>query len=147
MDKTRIAWAAGFVDGEGCITISTRVRSRNRRDYGLSLYVGQVDPKPLLMLREMFGGSVVRKSRQKFERRQMWMWRLTGRSAYAALLVIRPYLVVKADQADIAVEFQERMSSYVRVGRRVDDAETEARMAMLAALKAAKWRTFEDPAA
>ncbi|MCC6311361.1 MAG: hypothetical protein IT345_10645 [Trueperaceae bacterium] len=142
MNETDIAWAAGFVDGEGCITIRTRLRARNRRDYSVSLAVGQVDPKPLDKLVEMFGGSIGRRSAEP-ARRVMLMWRVTGHRAGHVLEVLRPYLLAKGDQADIAMEFLARVSSYGRKGRRVEDSETAARQDLMARITAAKWRSFE----
>ena len=137
---TALAWAAGFIDGEGCIQAPVRLRERNRRGYGLSLYVGQVDPRPLHRLADTFGGLVYPKSRQSGERRQMFMWRVTGLTAADALSALLPYLLVKREQAELALQLRERITSYVQVGRKVDDAETEARLSLVAAIKADKWR-------
>lgn len=142
--ETDLAWAAGFIDGEGCISIPTRIRDRNRRDYNLSLYVGQVDPRPLRILQAMFGGSVVLRKTSDLARRPMFMWRITGNLAEAAIVAMLPYLVVKREQAEVAVEFREGVRSYVRVGRRVSDQETDRRAALLRRLSDAKWRSHVE---
>lgn len=141
---TDLAWAAGFVDGEGCIQTTVRMRSRNRRDYILGLYVGQVDPRPLYRLSELFGGVVYPKSSGPTERRPMFMWRVTGSTAEATLRALLPFLLVKREQADLALQLRDRIADYVKVGRRVDDHETEARLALVAAVKADKWRDHRE---
>ena len=144
LKETDIAWAAGFIDGEGCISTPVRVRVRNRRDYSLALYVGQVDPRPLLRLRDWFGGTVV--PRTSWGRgRPIFMWRITGNTAEAALRTLLPYLTVKQEQARLALALRKMIRSYVIVGRRVDDAETNARMELVAAIKAEKWRHHDLP--
>jgi len=142
MTQTDIAWAAGFFDGEGCITVPVRTRSRNRRNYSLALYVGQVDPRPLARLQGYFGGAVV--SRTSWGKgRPIFMWRISGTTAEAALRVLLPFLMVKAEQARLALELRDRIRAYHRIGRSVDPDETEARMLLVAAIKADKWQIHE----
>ena len=142
MTETDIAWAAGFVDGEGCVSQRAQFRSQNRRTYSLSIYVGQVDPRPLYRLSEYFGGNVALRTSWKGGR-PIYMWRVTGAKAEWALRVLLPYLMVKAEQARLAIELQERIRAYVRVGRSVDPEETAARMVLVDAIKADKWRSHE----
>lgn len=144
MTDLDLAWAAGFFDGEGCISIPTRVRSRNRHGYTLSLYVGQVDPSPLRRFQSLFGGTVVTKKSGPFARRTMFMWRITGSTAFAALRQLHPYLTVKRSQADLALEFKDGMPENTRVGRRLDPLEMDRRDDIIARIKAAKWQTFAE---
>ena len=51
----------------------------------------------------------------------MFMWRINGRKAEAALRLLLPYLLVKREQAELAIQLRERITAYVRVGRSVDD--------------------------
>ena len=142
MNETDLAWAAGFVDGEGSIATPVRTRVRNRRDYSLALYVGQVDPRPLLRLRSYFGGEV-RPRTSWGTGRPIFMWRISGTKAETALRALLPYLMVKAEQARLALELREMIARYNIVGRKVDDDETSARMALIAAIKADKWQRHE----
>ena len=144
LTQTDIAWAAGFIDGEGCVSTPVRMRSRNRRDYSLALYVGQVDPRPLLRLRAYFGGEVVPRTSRNGGR-PIFMWRVTGNTAEVALRVLLPFLMVKEEQARLAIALRDRIKSYVVVGRKVDDLETAERMALVEAIKAAKWRHHSLP--
>lgn len=141
MTENDIAWAAGFFDGEG--TIDARPRQRAHRcEYRLSLYVGQVDPRPLRLLAVLFGGSVA--SRRAGRRgRPMWMWRVTGVGAETTLRTLLPYLIVKAEQARLALALRKMIRANVVRGSRLPEAETAARMALVSAIKEDKWRSHE----
>lgn len=140
-----LAWAAGFIDGEGCIQYRVRQRTRGRHEYSLSLYVGQVDPRPLRRLQALFGGSVGLKDPAKGEsRRPIYYWRVVYATADAALRQLLPYLSVKREQAELALQLRARIAAYVRDGRRVSEAETAARLAVVSAIKADKWRDHRE---
>lgn len=72
------------------------------------------------------------------------MWRVTGRSAEGALRVLLPFLSVKAHQAELALALRDRINSYQATTRSVDPVETEARLALVAAIKADKWRDHRE---
>lgn len=103
--QTELAWAAGAIDGEGCVAIRTsRSANTKRPQYGLYLAVGNTDPRMPQRLAEMFGGAVILKD-AKHRRRAMFEWRVFSSKAAAILKEIRPYLVIKGEQADIAIAF------------------------------------------
>jgi|SRR5215469_144388 len=97
LNELWIAWAAGFIDGEGAIMIV-----KSTRQVALQMYVTQKKSEPLLKLEEMFGGSL-----EYSDKRDIYGWRIYGEAATRCLRVIRPYLLVKGEHADIAIEFQE----------------------------------------
>jgi hypothetical protein len=105
MKDTDLAWAAGCVDGEGCISIR-QVRAANSRELQFAMYlaVGNTDPRMPLRLRELFGGNVVNKTRQQ-KRRPVFEWRVFSSKAGRIIAQLRPYLVIKGEQADIALAF------------------------------------------
>ena len=95
-----VIWAAGFFDGEGCISIQRQVRPGGVYFYlGVSVY--QNDFRPLLEFSELFGGAIYpEKNAQK--------WRASGRDAAEALNMMLPYMRVKKEQALVAIDFQSR---------------------------------------
>lgn len=103
--KTDLAWAAGFIDGEGCISIarqnSKTCRSGHR--YTMKLVVSQKRRPALDKLQAMFGGTVKKPSSQ-----DIWWWVVTAQQAKLALEAVFPYLVEKYDQAEVAIAFQGR---------------------------------------
>lgn len=111
------AYAAGFFDGEGCISIALQLGSTargkhypNTRRYFLSVTMSQNDPAPLRWLVERFGGSTrFLRGKRTYDKGyyERWNWCVTTKGALNFLKMIRPFLIVKASQADIAFEFSE----------------------------------------
>jgi hypothetical protein len=107
MDGYAVAWAAGIIDGEGCITIS-----RQRPGTG-----GRVNPSHRLYLKVTMGHQpTVELLRQIFrvgsvhlQRGGRWndahTWLVAARQAGDVLLAVRPYLFTKAVEADLALQF------------------------------------------
>lgn len=103
------AWAAGFMDGEGSIYVRS-VHSKAghptwRRSYAIAISLGQDDIRPLIVLRALWGGSIA-PQRIRANGKCNCAWTLTAKSAASFLADIRPYLQVKGEQADLALEMQ-----------------------------------------
>ena len=103
----KVAWAAGFFDGEGCIsartsyTYSTR-RSKNKVMIAfLVVTVVQKDKKPLEILEQMFGGAL-RLNRNKTGY-PIHVLELYGQKAMNMLEILLPYLIAKKSQAELAL--------------------------------------------
>lgn len=94
-DPAMAAWAAGFFDGEGCVHITGRGQ--------LVLAVGQIAREPLQRLQTAFGGPIRIRPYTDGRRRDQFAWSLSGRLAFNALRVMRPWLAVKAGIADLAM--------------------------------------------
>jgi hypothetical protein len=101
-DVANLAWAAGIIDGEGCITISYRKKPGVHQ---LVVKVCCVDDKMCPKLHEIFGGSLW------VDKQQRHSWAVTGKRAGEVLEALRPYLVVKQDQADIGIEYAKTIRS------------------------------------
>lgn len=104
------AWAAGFIDGEGWITIQTRSAEAKSgvRYYGhyLRLGVNHVRPEPLIALQRLFGGTLRRTTRVHGNRKPRHTWQVSCSTAEKALLMLLPYLRNKESEARIALHFQ-----------------------------------------
>lgn len=100
--QTDHAWAAGFIDGEGHIRLWHSV---GRGQFHTALIASQKDLAPLHRLQVLYGGRV--KTRRRLDNRHpVSDWSLTGRNnLISALEAVRPYLVVKAPQADVLLEY------------------------------------------
>jgi len=108
------AYLAGIIDGEGCIHI-TRFPPKPRyktRIYQLGLSVTNTN-KPLMdWIENKLGGYRSHHNHRYGERRnqnQYWMWKASTRHAAEILKLVRPYLIGKADQADVGIAFQEHI--------------------------------------
>jgi hypothetical protein len=98
------AYAAGLVDGEGCIAIVRSFEAdRGRYQYGVQVVVSNRDREVLDWMRSLWGGwtvAIVGKGNV----RSSWDWRCpTGLEAKPFLSGIRPWLRIKSRQCDNAV--------------------------------------------
>jgi LAGLIDADG endonuclease len=124
--EIRLAWAAGFLDGEGCIHIAKqRYRSERSVTYRLGVHVTQNDRTVLERFREAVGidAPIYRLKRAKNHRRQCFTLNFSGHSALALLTVLLAYLERKRNEAQAALDFWARGRVGVRFGaRRLDPA-------------------------
>ena len=113
MTNEQLAWAAGFFDGEGYISIPQRKAKPKNKTY-LSTYVrlgiNHVDPRPLQKFQQLFGGKLVCVTEIVGNRKPRWQWKLSCQQAKDFILLVRPYLINKDIVADIALRFLETIS-------------------------------------
>jgi hypothetical protein len=142
MDLTpgQIGWTAGVVDGEGCVGIYSRGRDRPD-EFRLHVTVANTDERMLVRLRELWGGRYDPHSRRtKTNERQVWSWTVHDRAAGRLLETVLPHLVIKKEQAEIALEF---VSLFGRGSARRTPENKERRIELAKQLKEAKTATFQ----
>ena len=103
------AYAAGLIDGEGCITIA----HRNQKSFSARIDVGMsVKGMPCLKkLQNNFGG-MIRKTRKQTEQwEEAFAWALFGKATVPFLEAILPYLELKKQQAMYAISLQQMIAS------------------------------------
>jgi hypothetical protein len=112
------AYAAGLFDGEGHIAITFRSNGKGKARYPrYQLYcsMSQNNREAIEWLVSIFGGSsrfVVGKrsyNRRYYER---WNWVISTANAAAFLETIRPYMIVKKQEIEIALAFQATMDKH-----------------------------------
>ena len=106
-EVTDWAYAAGFVDGEGCISIARSfVSARGRYYYSVHVVIANRDRRVLDWFQRLWGGWVVAvpRQRQAGNSRDCWNWRCpTGLASKPFLIGIRPWLQIKLRQCDNAL--------------------------------------------
>jgi hypothetical protein len=106
-EPTDWAYAAGFVDGEGCIAVVRSLSKRSGRyQYGVQVIVANRDRGVLEWMQTTWGGWVVSTSApaRPENTRRCWNWRCpTGLSARPFLSGLRPWLRIKGPQCDNAL--------------------------------------------
>jgi len=107
----KLAWAAGFIDGEGYVTIERRTRFSKRTNentlyHSLKLGVNHVHPAPIDELVGLFGGNVRYDAKVKGNRKPRYSWTLPPRLSKEVIIQIMPYLRNKKNVASLALEFQ-----------------------------------------
>lgn len=113
MDANVIGYLAGFIDGEGCISITRRNKNR-RSGYTLTLSASQLDPKPLYRLQQVFGGSLKQYKHKNSNSRPYYMWSVSSQKAVLAIATLLPYLLVKNEQARLGLVFAETITAFSR---------------------------------
>ena len=84
-----IAWAAGFLEGEGHFRRSFSSMDR----YGSErVDAAQVNPEPLRRLQEFFGGSIELKERRKDVHNDIFVWHVYGHRARTVMRAIEPFM-------------------------------------------------------
>jgi hypothetical protein len=97
---TDYAWAAGFIEAEGCF-FSYR---NGGNSYCIRIDVAQVNKRPIDKLQAMFGGQVEQRPAVKMSR-PYWRWHVQSKAGVIACLdAIDPYLVSKRDQSALLRE-------------------------------------------
>lgn len=118
-----VAWAAGFLDAEGCIQIKRWMNRGVRPTWILHLSADQGTPTPLLFLHRLFGGSVHKVSACN------WRWLTAGAPRVTTVLAaIKPFLRVKTQEAGLALDFARLMTGKrERKGQPLSETEQSER--------------------
>jgi hypothetical protein len=109
------AYAAGIIDGEGCIGIAA-----SRGYLHTRIDVGMTDKgQPILdFLVSNFPGGAIRNTRAGTSKwRAARCWTIFGVAAAKFLRTIRPYLLLKRQQATLALSIQDLAASLIPPGR------------------------------
>lgn len=131
--ETEIAYLAGILDGEGCLTIELRKgtgKYEGRRYTRPLVHVVNTDLGLLAWIQERFGGRINPQPVGKASERAKPCYRLTWHNATAVDLVrvVQPYLVIKGRQADALIRFS---ATGNWIGRTIPDEVYDERQALL----------------
>ena len=117
MSRTHdVAWAAGFFDGEGFVTIqkrNTKAKSGKRYEsYYLRIGINHVAVEPLNEMHRIFGGTIRKQSAHSVvgNRHQRHSWQMSCSQAKEALITMMPYFRNKQKVAELGIELQNTMS-------------------------------------
>lgn len=95
MEETDIAYAAGFFDGEGCITIS--------KNGAVDVRITNTAKNVLVKLQNIFGGAITDRT-QRVNKAQ-YAYSFYGENAIQFIKTIKPYLIEKLPQAETLLEY------------------------------------------
>jgi hypothetical protein len=93
--ETIIAYAAGFFDGEGCISIT--------KNGAVDVRISNTAKNVLVTLHSYFGGSITNRT-QKVNKAQ-YVYSLYGETAINFLSLIKPFMIDKLPQAEAILEY------------------------------------------
>ena len=102
-----LAYAAGLIDGEGCVTVEAPgVDSSGRWKAGrVRIVVAMTTPDVLRWLKRTFGGCFQERKSIQPRQQPVHYWAVTGKSAGLLLEHLLPYMRVKGPQAEVAIAF------------------------------------------
>ena len=103
--SARVAYLAGFFDGEGCVRIIKGKNHLGNVQYSLRVIVSNTNDYVLHLYKLSFGGRIQKRKYKKPEWRDCYAWELSSTRAYDFLKCVYPYLILKKAQADLAFEF------------------------------------------
>ncbi|MFN8471410.1 MAG: LAGLIDADG family homing endonuclease [Anaerolineae bacterium] len=101
--ETKVAWLAGFVDGEGCITILKQTR-QGYVGYTAAIIAVNTHEPTIRYIQETFGGRVYH-VKGTGRARPRWQWQKVGNQAVDLAKLLEPYLVTKKRAAEILALF------------------------------------------
>jgi hypothetical protein len=109
--RERVIYCAALLDGEGCVLLRKWVDKttihRNIR-YELHVEIKQVRPEAVRFCYDTFGGRLSFRKRTGRQARYSgeWLWSIDSSRAGDILRELRPFLLLKGAEADVAMEFQ-----------------------------------------
>ena len=120
MSRTHeLAWAAGFFDGEGYVTIQERIHPKYT-GYYLRVGINHVAIQPLIEIQKLFGGKIEKQSLHTIvgNRKQRHRWSLSTSAAAEMLQQLLPYLKNKQKVVALGLDFQKTIGAH---GKQVSD--------------------------
>lgn len=104
-DPARVVWCAGFFDGEGCITFG-KDSYYNRFELVVSASQRYPIREPLNVFKDLFGGSISDyECTTNVGEARMFRWQISGFHAGGVLETMLPFLIVKREQAELAIQW------------------------------------------
>ena len=101
---------ATIIDCEGWVTLQ-KVSGSRGVGLVLTLGVGNTNHKLTDWLKQTYGGSVYMTKRDSFKHKDYYTWRIHGTKARDILASALPFMLMKQEQAKLAVHFQDTMHS------------------------------------
>ena len=103
IDEEDLAYAAGFIDGEGCLSVG--------KTWKIAISCSNTDKPTIKWLHKNFGGSYYSsKRKRKPNHRTMHTWQIVSLNAYNFCKMIVPYLKIKTEQALLLIAIQQTMT-------------------------------------
>jgi hypothetical protein len=120
--STKWPYLAGILDGEGTICLYHIKNKEGGQHTGLQIRIYGTELKLMKWLVLNFGGRFNVRSQTKLSKKLQYAWNPSGRKNNEKFLLgILPYLVIKTEQAKLALEF-------LRLGNQTKDPNAKAEL-------------------
>lgn len=102
-----LAYIAGLVDGEGCISLEPpkKLRQGKFQSGRARIIVSMTTPDVLRWLKENCGGTFYERKKRAVNQQPIFTWCLSGATVGHLLADLLPHMRVKHEQAKNAIEF------------------------------------------
>ena len=101
---SKIAYIAGFFDGEGCIRI--KQNSQRGNSFSVIAHITNTNLEILQQVQDLFGGQV--RKQERGVNKTIFNWYITSAEAIDFLRTLSPFLQEKLAQANLAFDFDKR---------------------------------------
>ncbi len=116
---TFIIWLAGFIDGEGAISVCRATIRREKREinpiHTVAVDICNTNYEVLKKIKKELGAGKIQayspKNRLK-KGKTVYHWRATRRQVLPLLQAVYPYLVLKKEQAYLTIRLQQHIMEY-----------------------------------
>jgi len=117
MNKEQLyIWAAGIFDGEGTVGVYDCGHGQLRT----SLAVSNTDPRMVLELQALFEVGSIRRNAATARKSALFIWSIFDLNAIQYVLTkLRPFLIVKGEEADIVLSLRSLDASIVPAQRQL----------------------------
>lgn len=142
-NEVDLARLAAYIDGEGNIFIKPYGKARKSGGYYLQLNIVNTDPRLMIWLKKTFGANwrLRKQKKAKPHHKDSYLWIAIGSKAAELLRACYPYLVIKKEQADVALAFQATLKG---TGvKKISNEIKELRKLMAQEISDLKWKVWE----
>ena len=108
---TELAYLAGFIDGEGTVTV-THARQRLAHCVSPVLVVCNTYLPVMEHLRGRFGGTISKREVKKAHHRHVYILYWSSRRAVQLMEAVLPYLIIKRRHAELVIELSKLRFEY-----------------------------------
>ena len=112
LTNEELAYMAGIVDGEGTITINSQGGIRYNRNFIPILCVYNNKRQLMDWIQERFPGPIYSRPGRKPGHSESHQWMAMGKTAVQYITLIKPYLVIKVEQAEQIVSLWKAHETY-----------------------------------
>lgn len=128
ISETELAWVAGFIDGEGSIgIIKTYGRHGQSPTYLIRLEVSNTNREIITFLRDLFGGGLQPDKKRNPAWKDSYKWVVAAKQAKDIIEQITPYLRLKKQQAELALELAKGLGHFYAHHQQLPQCELERR--------------------
>lgn len=116
MKEEELAYIAGYLDADGCITIyrrkPTNTNGQKNPIHYPDIHISSINQEIIKMFKDLYGGCITKDTSQ--HKNPLYNWKPNISDMKNFLLSIRPYIKLKKQQCDIMINFLEERESSKR---------------------------------